>query len=188
MQDQADTEGGQQGFQGAAVKESDDATLYGDAEGTGNQKRRRYRHQQRILDGIGHGLLDQVGGVGADHDQFAMGHIDHAHNAEGDGKPDGGQGEHRSQAETEKQRLDGAVHLQFEIDAVEYRFRGGEDLRVVRFLLQTGEGVACLGFQIAVQLFDGASNDFRITALQFGHGDCQGECCCDLGVFLRLQF
>ena len=35
--------------------------------------------------------------VGAQHDHLAMRHVDHAHGAEGDGEPDGGQQQHRAE-------------------------------------------------------------------------------------------
>ncbi len=39
-------------------------------------------------------LLHHEGGVGAEHDHFAMRHVDDAHDAEGDGKADRGQQQH----------------------------------------------------------------------------------------------
>ena len=46
-------------------------------------------------------LLDDEGGVGAEHHHLAMRHVDDAHHAEGDGEADGGQQQHRAQADAE---------------------------------------------------------------------------------------
>ena len=48
-------------------------------------------------------LLHDVGRVGAEHHHLAMRHVDHAHHAEGDGEADGGQQQHRAEADPEDQ-------------------------------------------------------------------------------------
>ncbi len=60
---------------------------------------------------IGQHLLDYIGGVGAQHDQFAMGHIDHTHDTEGDRQPRGHQQQYRSQAETKKELFQKTVEF-----------------------------------------------------------------------------
>ena len=46
--------------------------------------------------------LHHVGGVGANHHEFAMGHVDHAHETKGDGQSQRGQQQYTAQADTEK--------------------------------------------------------------------------------------
>ena len=58
---------------------------------------------------LGKNLLHHEGGVGTEHDQLAMGHVDHTHDTEGDGQADGGQQQHRAQAEAEEQCIGGLV-------------------------------------------------------------------------------
>jgi hypothetical protein len=50
-------------------------------------KRQRDEDGERV---VRHELLHDIAGIGADHDELAMGHVDHAHHPEGDGKTDGG--------------------------------------------------------------------------------------------------
>ena len=47
------------------------------------------------------------GGVGAEHDHLAMGHVDDAHHAEGDGEPDRGKQQHRAEREAVEDVLGG---------------------------------------------------------------------------------
>ena len=51
-------------------------------------------------------LLDDEGRVGAEHDHFAVGHVDDAHDAEGDGKADGGE----QQDGAKRQAVPGVLH------------------------------------------------------------------------------
>ena len=44
-------------------------------------------------------LLHDEGGVGAEHHHLAVRHVDHAHHAEGDGQPGGGEQQHRAERE-----------------------------------------------------------------------------------------
>ena len=55
---------------------------------------------------FGHGELDDVGRVGAEHHQLAVSHVDDAHDAEGDRQADRDQHQHRAEAQAEEQRLD----------------------------------------------------------------------------------
>ena len=58
---------------------------------------------------LGHRELHDVGGVGAEHHQLAVRHVDDAHDAERDRQADGDQHQHRSEAQAEEQRLDARV-------------------------------------------------------------------------------
>ena len=72
-----------------------------EADRSGDQEGERQRDDQRPVEQAGEGgadhLLDDEGGVGAEHDHLAMRHVDDAHDAEGDGKADGGEQQHRAQ-------------------------------------------------------------------------------------------
>ena len=46
-------------------------------------------------------LLDDEGGVGAEHDQLAVRHVDDAHHPEGDGEADRGEQQHRAERQAE---------------------------------------------------------------------------------------
>jgi len=59
----------------------------------GKQKRHGYRDHKVGVDPPGgqkgaEKLLADIGGISAEHDHFAMRHIDDAHDAKGDGEPD----------------------------------------------------------------------------------------------------
>ena len=78
------------------------------------------------------------GGVGADHHQLAVGHVDHAHDAVGDGEAQRHQQQNRPDAQADEQRIDHgfttcgrrespvAAHL---IDHVFFELGGVETLR-----------------------------------------------------------
>ena len=110
LQDQRQAPGREQRFQRAAVEEADDAALDQDADRAGDQEGQRHRDQQRVVEQAGiagaDDLLHHEGGVGADHHHLAMGHVDDAHDAEGDGKADRGQQQHRA----ERQAVPGVLH------------------------------------------------------------------------------
>jgi hypothetical protein len=59
----------------------------------------------RQPDHVRHQLLNQIGGVGAEHDQLAVSHVDHAHDAERDRQADRRQYQHGACAEPEEQGL-----------------------------------------------------------------------------------
>ena len=75
----------------------------------GDEERGGNRHQDRGADVFGIAQLHDVGGVGAEHHQLAVRHVDDAHDAEGDRQADRDQHEHRSEAQAEEQRLDARV-------------------------------------------------------------------------------
>ena len=83
----------------------------------GDQKSQRHRHRQRPVDG--QPLLRQPGGIGAQHHQLAVRHVDHAHHPESDRQPDGGQNQHRSQRQPEEQGFRPAQQLQAELGATQ---------------------------------------------------------------------
>ena len=80
-----------------------------------------HRHEQRQLEpGREAGaaeLLDDEGGVGAEHDHLAMRHVDDAHHAEGDGEADRGQQQDRAQADAVDDVLRGGDEREMPLDA-----------------------------------------------------------------------
>ena len=68
-----------------------------DEEGEGKGEEQRGVEEPRRL-GADH-LLHHEGGVGPEHHHLAMGHVDDAHLAEGDGKADRREKEHRAEAD-----------------------------------------------------------------------------------------
>lgn len=95
LQDEAKSPGCQQGFQRSAIEEADHAAFDQDTDRTGDQKGGRDRDDQaaaKHIRNIGtEDLLHAEGDIGADHNHFAMRHVDHAHHAEGDGEASGGE-------------------------------------------------------------------------------------------------
>src|SRR5438093_6417136 len=67
-----------------------------------------HQHRDRLR------LLYEVSGVGAEHQHFAVGHVDHANDPECYGQAQGGEDENRGETETVQQRFSelGAVHRQ----------------------------------------------------------------------------
>ena len=81
-----------------------------DADRAGDQEGERHRDQQRIVEQHGivvaDDLLHHEGRVGAEHHHLAMRHVDDAHDAEGDGKADRREQQHRA----ERQAVPGVLH------------------------------------------------------------------------------
>ncbi|MNN00384.1 hypothetical protein D3C81_1129720 [compost metagenome] len=76
-------------------------TLQRHADGRGHEKRHRQRNQRIELDGLRcvaleHQLHD-IGRVGAEHQHLAVGHVDHAEQAEGDRQPQCREQQNRAQ-------------------------------------------------------------------------------------------
>ena len=110
LQDQRQAPGRQQRFQRPAIEEADDGALDHDADDAGDQEGERNRDRERIVEqrriARADHLLHHEGDIGAEHDHFAVRHVDHAHDAEGDGKADGGQQQHRA----ERNAVPGVLH------------------------------------------------------------------------------
>jgi hypothetical protein len=89
-QHQADAPGGQQGFQRAAIQKADHAALQRRTHQRRGHEGHRHRSQQIPVKRAGQVLLEHalhhIGGVGANHHQLAVGHVDHAHQPVGDGQ------------------------------------------------------------------------------------------------------
>ena len=108
-QDQADAPGGQQRLQRAAVEPADDAALEHHRRPAPETRKQPVspatRYQSKAPGQVApEQVLHHVGGVGADHDQLAVGHVDDAHQAVGDGEPQRGEQQDRSQADAGEER------------------------------------------------------------------------------------
>ena len=80
-------------------------TRPGDDEG--ERHRDRPANSRTVPDSSrAHHLLHHEGRVGAEHHHLAMRHVDDAHDAEGDGEPDGGEQQHRA----ERKPVPGVLH------------------------------------------------------------------------------
>ena len=101
-QDQADAPGGEQGFQWPAVEVTNHRALQGHADDGGHAECHRQCHQWVQRQGLGGVALEQdlhhVGGIGAEHQHLAVGHVDHPEQAEGDGQAKRGEQQDRAQA------------------------------------------------------------------------------------------
>ncbi|MNZ90696.1 hypothetical protein D3C78_1096650 [compost metagenome] len=86
---------------------ADHRALQGHADGGGDQESDRQGGQRVEVEVAGgellEGALHQPGGVGAEHQHLAVGHVDHPEQAEGDGQAEGGE----QQDGTERQAAEG---------------------------------------------------------------------------------
>src|SRR5690606_24184502 len=100
LEDEGKTPGGEEGFEGAAIEPADDAALDADPDGAGDEEGGGQGDEKGIVEQkrevSADDQLDEEGGVGPEHDHFAVGHVDDAHDAEGDGETDGGEEENRA--------------------------------------------------------------------------------------------
>ena len=100
---------------------ADHKPLHQDARRERDGEGERDRDEDR--DGlVGDELLDDEAGIGAHHDEFAMRHVDNAHHAEGDGKPDGGEEVDRGERQRVEAQVGGGVQGHLGLDGAE---RGG---------------------------------------------------------------
>ena len=124
LDDERQAPGGEQGFERPAVEEADDAALDEDADQAGDDEGQRHGDDQRLVEQarIARSRITSwtdEGHVGAEHHHLAMGHVDDAHDAEGDGEPDGGEQQHRAERDAVPgvlRRLQMASSLEIERD------------------------------------------------------------------------
>ena len=88
-------------------------------------------------------LLHHEGHIGADHHHLAMRHVDDAHHAEGDGKPDGGKQQHRAERKPVPGVLHRLPHRELVLDADDGVARSPHDRcrRIWRARSQQGQRV-----------------------------------------------
>ena len=104
LQHQADAEGGQQSLQRAAVEEANHTALQNRPNQCCGQKGDRNGHHQiPAKSRLRHKALKQqlhhIRGIGADHDQLTMRHVDDAHQAVSNGQAQRSQQQHRAQTD-----------------------------------------------------------------------------------------
>ena len=105
LDENADAPGGEQRIEHAAIEAADDDAF--------DRKPEQRRHDEGQRNG------DQNAGaqpqarhhrrVRADHHQFAMGHVDHAHDAVGDGEPQRHEQQNGPDAQADEQRIDHGI-------------------------------------------------------------------------------
>ena len=83
------------------------------------------RHLQKMRRVGAQEFLHHEGRVGAEHHHLAVGHVDDAHDAEGDGEADGGEQQHRAERQPVPDVLDVADEAQAVLDGGD---RGGGEL------------------------------------------------------------
>ncbi len=193
LQDQADAPGREQGFKRAAVEKADDAALERDADQAGNAKGDGQRNQN-----IGaeksrrqHGaknFLDDIGGIGANHDHFAMRHVDDAEHAEADGEADGGEQQDAAEA-------DALENILADFDPAPARFEIGKGGigRLAHIGIDVGAGAQSLEQGAHLRIVRARQIRDRLDALGLAaDGDAQAEQAVaqrggDLGVFFLRQ-
>ena len=94
------------------------------------QRRRQELHEQ---------LLRQVGRVGADHHQFAVRHVDHAHQPEDDRQAQRHQHQHRALRQAAEHVADAARHVLPALDRAQRRV-AGRGQRLVRLASRRSRG------------------------------------------------
>ena len=103
-QDQADTPGGQQGLQRTAVEEPDHRALQHHTHQRGRHESDGNGSNQVPVKCTGEVTLEhtlhEVGGIGPNHHQLAVRHVDHTHQPIGDGQAQSHQQQDRAQADT----------------------------------------------------------------------------------------
>ncbi len=187
LQDEADAEGRQQGLQGAAIEKTDHPALDEDAHQAGDDEGRGDGEEEREADVARQQLLDDVGGVGPQHHQLAMGHVDDPHDAEGDGEADGRQHQHRAQGEAEEQGLKLAVPVDATLDMRQDAAGGGLDLTIGLALQELGQGGAHRGVQGIPQAGEGGQARLGIRAVEVQQGQHQAQGIPHLGGVLLGQ-
>ena len=192
LQHQADAPGGQQGFERAAVQEADHPALQDRA----HQRRcaeahRNGRHQvpaeQR---GRQPGLKDalhDVGGVGADHHQLAVRHVDHAHQSVGDGQAQRGQKQHRAQADAAEDGVEAVAPDQRGVDILDGRMDGVLHRRVALLGQSLVQEQLGLGVAVAAQFLGRGQALDLVAAAQQARGAHQFELRLDLRMGLGGQ-
>ncbi|KAG1247505.1 hypothetical protein G6F65_020131 [Rhizopus arrhizus] len=120
--------------------------------------------------------LHHIRHIGADHQQFAVRHIDDAHQAEGDGQPQRSQQQHAAQADAVEKVARPFDGGQVAVDPLQgvgggFAHAGiGFGVYAALFLRQRGKRGAEGGIAGGAQQFDGMAPLGRVGALQFQIG------------------
>ena len=147
-QDQADAPGGEQGLQRPAVEETDDAALQRHADQGRSEERRGHGRGEvpveQARQARAEQVLHDVGAVGADHDQFAVRHVDHPHQAVGDGEAECGKHQDGTETDAGEHLADALTDGQPGLDRLERILRFGANAcigldKIVALLFQQPE-------------------------------------------------
>ena len=92
--------------------------------------------------------LHHIGGVGADHHQLAMRHVDDAHQAVGDGQPQRHQQQDRAQADAAEHRAQFVAPGQGRFDLAQRRLQGDLDVGIVLLGERPSNTVLVLGLAL----------------------------------------
>ena len=151
--------GGEEGFDGAAVEVANDEKLEDVADEGGGEERGGQGEEiipvvgflgdDSALDEAAGHELHFVGGVGADHHQLAVGHVDDAHEAEGDGEAEGHEDENGAEGDALEEVLEETDGGGVALDASDGGGEGGLDGGVfgvggIRECFECGEGSEAL--------------------------------------------
>ncbi len=170
LQDQRQAPGREQRFQRPAVEEADDALLDQDADEARHHESQRHRDQQRIVEqpraAGADVLLHHEGDVGADHHHLAVRHVDDAHHAEGDGKADRGEQQHRA----EREPVPGVLHGGPDRELVLHRRHG-----VARGALHRGRRAGRQAGQQVQRLLVAARADRRLRRSSLSASEASSE-------------
>ena len=131
------------------IEPADHKPLHRDASGESDGKSQRQGQQQRQCI-IRDEKLHHIAGIGAHHDEFAMRHVDHAHDAKGDGKADGGQEIDRGQRQAVQRQIGGLVQSDLELDRLQ-RIGGGGGNRGIGFGIEQDKAMRGQGRRLIIQ-------------------------------------
>ena len=115
LKNQTDAPGGEQGLQRVAVKPANHRAFQQDADHTADDESQGKRHQHigvvnRLQRRQLEDQLHHIGGVGTEHDQLAMGEVDHTHEAENNGQSQRGHQQDRANGHTVEQAFKKQLH------------------------------------------------------------------------------
>ena len=192
-QHQADAPGGEQCLQRAAVQKAQHATLQHSAHQGRCEKGQRHRSHQVPVESAWKELLEHalhhVGGVGADHHQLAVGHVDHAHEAVGDGQAQRHQQQDGAQADARKRSAQALAPGQLVVQGAQRGLQGSLDLGVFLHRHALVQQQARVGRGAGRQGLRGSDALRGIVAAQQGGGTRQLQLGLDLVAgFLRQGF
>ena len=103
-----------------------------------------------------------------------MGHIDHAHHPEGNGQANGRQQQHRTQTQTEEQRIDLIIEGDLTFNTLHRSAGADADNGLIGGIGQRRQQVAHIGLQAGSEQVNGSDSQFRVGALfSLVHGDHQ---------------
>ncbi|VVM90085.1 hypothetical protein PS624_02766 [Pseudomonas fluorescens] len=192
-QHQADAPGGEQGFQGAAVEVANHRALQRHADRRCDEERHRQRDQRVELNRLWCVALEHqlhhVRRVGTEHQHLAVGHVDHAEQAERDRQTECRQQQNRTEGHAAEGLTEDLADQQFAFDLSKAGFGCGAYVGVGfnAGFEQTFEARACqriTGFAEQAYCSE-AHGRIGIDQLQIGQRQAQGGM--DVFIFFASQ-